>query len=482
MMFDTRTVFLMIGLLCLVMATTVWMVLSRQRTLAVNLWCGGGLLMASSTLLISLHDHLPDPLTVTLANLLGFVSLIATIQSLRLDLGKPLRLGWALFVAVAFVSMFEYLRTELADGHLLILFKLAVFLLLASYLAWCAWHLGRARDCHGAFWISGAYSLLAAGLLFRLIAMLCRLISIDLLGYCEALSAADDLANSVSAFLLPLLWVMTTPVGHIGYLGMALERSMRREAEAAAAQARLEEIHRLSDQITQMDRLRCLGEWSASLGHKLNQPLAAILANAQVALRGLTADRFDRTQLADFLDKIIQNNRRASQITKQISQFIDPAVARCEPVDLDQIVHEVAELVAGEANKYQIAFLFSSLKSRVLVSGDPIRLSQILLHVLRNAVEALIAAPRRKIRIDLVARDGRVILRVRDTGPGLSPEGLAQAGTLFFTTKPTGLGMGLVISSAIAQQQGGSLVIANAEGGGALVELNLPALPEFGRV
>jgi C4-dicarboxylate-specific signal transduction histidine kinase len=146
-------------------------------------------------------------------------------------------------------------------------------------------------------------------------------------------------------------------------------------------------------------------------------------------------------------------------------------------VDLNRTVHEVAELIAAEARSRQVKLVFAEPAAPVLVAGDPIQLSQIVLNVLRNAIEALQQVVHREIHIASTRADGRVILQIRDSGPGLAAEVLAQVGSPFFTTKPSGLGMGISISRSIAQQHGGTLTLANAESGGARVTLDLPALP-----
>ncbi len=108
-------------------------------------------------------------------------------------------------------------------------------------------------------------------------------------------------------------------IGHFGYVGLVMDRSRRRELKAAAALARDEERRRLGEQIAQLDRQRSLGELSASLGHELNEPLTAILTNAQAAKRGLEYGRFDALQLTEFFDKIVNNTQRASQTIERIA-------------------------------------------------------------------------------------------------------------------------------------------------------------------
>lgn len=108
------------------------------------------------------------------------------------------------------------------------------------------------------------------------------------------------------------------------------------------------------------------------------------------------------------------------------------------------------------------------------VWGNPVQLSQILLNLLRNAIDAVKQGPRREIHVALRSEGERVVVSIRDTGPGLSAESLAQVGVPFFTTKQTGMGMGIAISRDLATQMSGAVTIANAAEGGALAELRLP--------
>ena len=144
---------------------------------------------------------------------------------------------------------------------------------------------------------------------------------------------------------------------------------------------------RLGKQIAHLDRQRSLGELSASLGHELNQPLTAILTNTQVAKRGLLKGSFNSQQLDELLDKIAYNTLRASQIIQRIRDFIRPSDSRCEPVDLNLVLSEVAGLVADEVKKREVSLVVTLADKPVLVMGDSIQFSQIVLNVFRNAID-----------------------------------------------------------------------------------------------
>lgn len=459
---DIRTVFFMNGLLYLLLPSVAWAILAGQRSRQVALWCGGGLVFGSGTVLAGMHGWIPEWASLSVPILLAFVSYVARIQSLLLDQGRPWRLRWMVsIVAVAFLVS-QWLHFGLGRHGWRAEFFSVVSAAGLLYLARLAWCIGRDENSRSARWIAWVYGVVGAALIFR---------AFQLHGVEGEVTVMNSgLASSVLALTL----LASSVIGHFGYVGLALDRSTRRELDAAIKLARDEESLRLGEQIARLDRQRTLGEMSASLGHELNQPLTAIRTNAQVAQRGLQIGRFDAAQITELLAKIIHNTERATQVIERIRNFIRPSAAVSEPVDLDHVVHEVVELVTDEAAGHRVRIEIATNPLSMRVSGDPIQLSQIVLNVLRNAIEALTSAERREIKITGDRVDNRAILRIRDTGPGFTPEALAQAGTPFFTTKPTGLGMGISISRTIAAQHGGTLTLRNGERG-SIIELTLPA-------
>ena len=242
------------------------------------------------------------------------------------------------------------------------------------------------------------------------------------------------------------------------------------------------EARRLTSQLAQMDRQRSLGEMSASLSHELNQPLTAILTNAQVGLRGVKAGRFEAERIEEFFDKIIFNTRRAGEIIDKIRGFIRPAEVTQVPVDLQRLASDILDLVGPEAAQYNVVVIFSPYASPMWVKGDATQLSQVLMNIYRNAIEALRESELREIHVQLMQFGDRLSLSVCDTGPGLDPEMLQKAGTPFLTTKAGGLGLGLSIARSIIAQHHGTLIVGIAGGGGACVDIDLPLLPASAEV
>lgn len=281
----------------------------------------------------------------------------------------------------------------------------------------------------------------------------------------------DELKHLVAA---ALLFGMAALI----LVGINSNRATRRELRIVEQRARADESRQLGEQIAHLDRQRSMGEMASSLAHELNQPLAAILLNAQIVQRGLQSAGLDALQQAEFNERIIYNTRRAAEVVERVRDFIRPSDMRHAPIQLQDVVQEVASLVADELRRHQIELVYASFAAPLLVRGDAIALSQVVLNVFRNAIDALAHATRRQIEVSCHQADEQAILRIRDTGSGLSPEALAKVGEPFFTTKPAGMGLGLSISRSIAAQHGGSLSLANAtvdSGGGAVAELRLPS-------
>ncbi|WP_295443701.1 ATP-binding protein [uncultured Thiodictyon sp.] len=464
MIFDTQTGFLSNSVLGLLISLALWTVLWRQRTLALHLWCGGGLAAAGSSLLFALRTILPPVLGFTLATLLAFLMLVLKLQAVRLTLDAPEPASRLVILILAFLAGHQLLLLGGSESLRYVMVSV-VLLVMNARVAWWARRLGRRGGQRSADWIAAAFAAMA--IMFGL-----RLLS-------AALGASHPrlLTHGYDSLLLALTVTFGIIVSNIAWLGLALERLIGAQVTAAAAQARSEENRLLSERIAQLERQRSLGLLSASLAHELNQPLTAILTNAEVAQRGLRSSGYDPGPTLAFLDKIVHNTERARQIVEHIRGFIRPARAPREPVDLAQVILDVIELVAAEARGQHIDLDLRLPQPPLWVTGDPVQLSQIVLNVLRNAIEAVSQGERREIEIRLDQQDGQARLHVQDCGPGLSPAALRQAGQPFFTTKPQGLGLGLSISRTIAEQHGGDLALTNAAGGGALAELRLPLRP-----
>ena len=235
-----------------------------------------------------------------------------------------------------------------------------------------------------------------------------------------------------------------------------------------------QEKARQSQQIAHLDRQRSMGVIAATLGHELNQPLTVIMVNAQGA-KLIPNDGLSTAAILDqYMDRIIISAQYISQVTKKVGRFIQPSQLKLEPVDIVKIVYEAAGFLEMDFLTYSIQIHHVIESSSIWVLGDAIQLTQVMLNILRNAVEVLKDQSQRDIFIVVAQQASLTSITLRDNGPGMSDEALQLIGSSFYTTKKEGLGLGLSISRTIIEQHSGEMVITNADTGGACFEIRLP--------
>jgi C4-dicarboxylate-specific signal transduction histidine kinase len=269
--------------------------------------------------------------------------------------------------------------------------------------------------------------------------------------------------------------LLISVIGSFAFVSMFLERAAKKELVATELRVREEESRRLGEKIAQLERQRTLGVMSYSFAHELSQPLTAILMDTHSIRSGLSAQPIDLKQITDSLDDVERSANLTVMLIDRIRSFIRPTKNTYDVVDMKTLVRDVKLLLAYDIRTLNITFVWDFDEEPCAVHGDKIQLSQIVLNVYRNAIQSMATVNAQKIFVSLGNEGSRVVLRVRDSGPGLDESLKDKFGQPFLTTKSDGLGVGLSISKTIAEIHGGSLSITNAVNGGALVELNLPA-------
>jgi two-component system C4-dicarboxylate transport sensor histidine kinase DctB len=456
------TAYFIAGILYLVMPVAVWLLVRKEPTKTTVLWCVGGVVFGTSLVLLGLRTHLPDWLTHGAANGLLFLGTAVRGMALRHELKRDIHLAWVLVASVLFVAVYEFFNSVVQDVGWRFIWGSGVTSAALIWVALLARQLQHRDQSVSAQWLSWVYMALGGALGLRALSVM------------VGLAEPGALSVDVLAVVLIFLGVLTSIVGNIGFLGMVFERTNRKVLMAATAQARQEEAARLGDQIAQLDRRRSVGEIAASLAHELSQPLTNIY---------LITDRLDMElkQRGDpSLDKyfvdINRNTQMAGDILGRIRSFIRAKDTSFERVDMGQVLNDVSALIHDLSSNESVDVRLSMPEKPVYVLGDSVQLSQIFLNIFRNAIQATQGQSERLMRIDL-KREGNVAqITFIDNGPGLAPEVLPLASDAFFTTKPEGLGVGLSISQSIAKHHGGSLSIGNNPGGGARVDIQLPAI------
>jgi PAS domain S-box-containing protein len=255
----------------------------------------------------------------------------------------------------------------------------------------------------------------------------------------------------------------------LGYIGCAVDIAERKRGELEAAQQRNELAH--------IARVSMMGELAASLAHELNQPLTAILSNAQAAQRFLASNTADLDEVREILDDIVQDDCRASEVIGRMRALVKKENLQFTTLDLINMLGDVALLLRSDAILHNIRVVLEINPGLPPVRGDRVQLQQVLLNLLLNAFDAMkdCAADAREITVRVEHDDARLLtVAVRDRGVGVSGDKAEKIFQPFYTTKRDGLGMGLAISRSIIEAHGGYLWVRNNADRGATFYFTLP--------
>ena len=253
--------------------------------------------------------------------------------------------------------------------------------------------------------------------------------------------------------------------------GLLYERGRRRNAEDVSRQ-RLAELVRLN-------RLSTAGELSASIAHELQQPLSAILINSEEADVILNSETPNITELKAIVNDIKRDDRRASGVITRLGRLFKGIPNETQDVDLNDVVREVFRFLSWLAAARQITLSTSFAQPAPLVRGDAIQLQQVILNLLMNALDAIQGAKSRQRTIvgRTAVLDGRFAeVSIEDSGPGIPAGREKDIFQPFFTTKKSGMGMGLALVRTIVENYGGQIGAENREQGGAVIRFTLPLL------
>lgn len=241
----------------------------------------------------------------------------------------------------------------------------------------------------------------------------------------------------------------------------------------------IREKEQLRNELEHTGRVSLLGELSGSLAHELSQPLTAILANAQAAKRRIAADQPDLEAIKPVLLAVIEEVKRAAQIVHRVRALARKETPPHELLNANQLVQESVALLQGNLTATDLTLTLDLAPVLPQVPGGVIELQQVVLNLLINALQAMETMPpnRRSLTVTTRATNERILIAVRDSGPGLSPETMPRLFEAFYTTKRSGLGLGLAFCRRIAESYGGSVSAENHPDGGAVFTLALPFQP-----
>jgi PAS domain S-box-containing protein len=252
--------------------------------------------------------------------------------------------------------------------------------------------------------------------------------------------------------------------------GMAIDITERKLAEA--------QVRELQKQLARASRVSIMGQLATSIAHELNQPLGAILLNAEAAGTLLNQKPLPLDELRAALSDICKDDHRAGEVIRRMRALLLQHEFERHPLEVNPLAEEVLRLINGDASSRSIEITTKLSPQLPVVEGDRVHLQQVLLNLIMNAMEAVSHQPLERRRLIVgtgLTTDDAVEMTVSDSGPGIDPASLPHLFEPFFTTKKSGIGMGLSISNKIVKAHHGRIWAENQPAGGTIFHVVLPA-------
>lgn len=263
-------------------------------------------------------------------------------------------------------------------------------------------------------------------------------------------------------------------LANFAWVGVVVHRANALRERELLAHETAQRRARMSQQLARVEAKNSIGVMSTALAHELGQPLATMLTTAQLCQRGLRDGRSSLEQVQALLDNILAAVARCTAIIEK-TRLAHPSQVRPDSrADVGEVILQCVALGAADAESAGVQVSVNLPSERVWVRIDPVHLSQILVNLLRNAVQAASEAQARRVFVQVTAAGLAVRIVVADTGAGVPADMLGRVGTPFFTTRPEGLGMGLAVSRELLAAYGGTLQLQNAASGGLQATLEVP--------
>lgn len=263
----------------------------------------------------------------------------------------------------------------------------------------------------------------------------------------------------------------------LGYRGTGADITERKLVEEALLE-REARLRDLQAELFRVSRSGAMGQLSSALAHELNQPLAAIMNYAQAGRRLLeTGADGAEEKVHDMLTKAVDQAARAGDVIRRLRDLFEKGETTPVPQQINQVVEDAATLALIDAPRLDVKYKLSLSRDLPTVIIDRVQIQQVVLNLVRNALEAVTAAQRRELAIETSSNgDGAVEVAVHDTGPGLPPEVAKRLFEPFVTDKSEGMGLGLSISHRIIEAHGGRLWVETDPAGGTCFRFSLPAV------
>ena len=278
--------------------------------------------------------------------------------------------------------------------------------------------------------------------------------------------------GGIALFLFQLLIIVS----------LVYQRKVRRRAEEERERFRAK-TNELQSELVHLDRIATVNTLASSMAHEINQPLTAIRSYAQAAQRFMNKEQLDLDSINKALEGIVTDNKRATSVINNLRNLAKKRDTEFESLNINTIIIEVVALLESELILRAATVVTDLHQGTIMVEGDPVQIQQILINLIANALDAMenIAPGKRRIIISTgQSLDKKtVMLKVSDTGVGISYEDIEEIFTPFETTKQKGIGLGLSICRSIIENHSGSITAQNNQSGGTTFYVELPVIEEL---
>ncbi|WP_438397386.1 ATP-binding protein [Caballeronia sp. DA-9] len=254
------------------------------------------------------------------------------------------------------------------------------------------------------------------------------------------------------------------------FIGAVMDVTGTRETEM--------QLRQTQNELARASRISALGELSASIAHEVGQPLAAIITSGEACLRWLHRDPPNLEEIEGCVSEMTSEGNRAAEIVQRVRKLMKGAPPEHAPVHVNELVEDVVVLTRTEMESHGCCLVLHLEPRSLVVMGDRVQLQQLLINIIINGLQSMAAVPdkHRLTLSSLTDVDGNVVFAVSDNGPGISDANLPRLFDAFFTTRSTGMGMGLAICSSIIEAHGGHISASNNPEGGATFYVTLPSV------
>lgn len=262
------------------------------------------------------------------------------------------------------------------------------------------------------------------------------------------------------------------------------ERTAELRERNEQLQAEIAERHRAEDayyeaqaELARVTKLSALGALAASISHEVNQPLAAVVANADACAMWLASDPPDLSEARAAVEHIVQEGTRASQVVKHIRAMFTNRASERATVDMNDLIVQACELMQGQVSRNAVEVVMELAANPPQACADRVQIQQVLINLILNGIEAMNTIENRRRRLVIRSEtlaEGCAVVSVRDSGVGIAAADVKRIFDAFFTTKSQGMGMGLSICHSVIEAHGGRLWASTNEDFGATLHFTLP--------